>query len=197
MVLPIHIYGDPVLRAPGEEITGDSPELQELIDHMIDTMEGASGIGLAAPQVGRSLRLFVINLSVLRREATEDEEVEELGLPVDEDRDTLVVLNPEIISESEETCDYEEGCLSIPGLTEMVTRAERVRMEYLDREFEVREIQARGLLARVMLHEYDHLEGVLFVDRLSTIRRRFMKRQLRDMKKGRVEADYPVVEPVK
>lgn len=197
MVLPIHIYGDPVLREPGEQITGDSHELQELIDNMIDTMEGASGIGLAAPQVGRSLRIFVINLSVLRREATEDEELEELGLPVDDDRDTLVVINPEIMSESEETCDYEEGCLSIPGLTDMVTRAERVHMEYLDRDFEVREIDAGGLLARVMLHEYDHLEGVLFVDRLSTIRRRFMKRQLRDMKKGRVEADYPLAEPVK
>lgn len=195
MVLPIHIYGDPVLRKRGEDITDDSEEVQELIDNMIETMQGASGIGLAAPQVGRSLRLFVINLDALRREASE-EELDELGLPSDDERDVLVVINPEIVWESEEACDYEEGCLSIPGLTETVTRAERVELSYLDRNFEEQAIEGGGLFARVLLHEYDHLEGVLFVDRLSTIRRRFMKRQLREMKKGKVEADYPVAEPV-
>jgi peptide deformylase len=196
MVLPIHIYGDPVLREPGEAVAGDSPEFQQLIDDMIETMQGASGIGLAAPQVGRSLRLFVLNLSAVRNEATE-EELEEFGLPPEDEREAMVVINPEILSESENACEYEEGCLSIPGVTEMVTRAERVHMRYLDRDFGEREIEAGGLLARVMLHEYDHLEGVLFVDRLSTIRRRFMKRQLREIKKGQVEADYPLAEPVK
>lgn len=195
MVLPIHTYGDPVLRQPGEEITGDSDELQELIDSMIETMQGASGIGLAAPQVGRSLRLFVINLNALRREASE-EELDDLGLPPDDEREVLVVVNPEIEWESEESCDYEEGCLSIPGLTETVTRAERVELSYLDRNFDEQTVEAGALFARVLLHEYDHLEGVLFVDRLSTIRRRFMKRQLREMKKGKVEAEYPVAEPV-
>lgn len=195
MILPIHVYGDPILRQPGEDVSEDSEELQQLIDDMIETMLGASGIGLAAPQVGRSLRLFVINLAAVRKEATE-EELQELGLPQDDERDILVVINPEIVDESEEDCDYEEGCLSIPGLTEMVTRAERVHMRYLDRTFDERAIEAGGLLARVLLHEYDHLEGVLFVDRLSTLRRRFLKRQLREMKKGKVEAEYPLAEPV-
>ena len=179
MILPIHVFGDPALRAETEAVTEDSDELQALIDDMIETMRGAAGIGLAAPQVGRSERLFVLDLDPL------EEEVEEELPP-----QPMVLINPEILWRSEQECDFEEGCLSIPDILEMVTRPERVRIRFRDRNFEEQEIEAGDMLARVIQHEYDHLEGVLFTDYLSAFRRRLLRRRLREMKEGKAEADY-------
>lgn len=185
MILPIHVYGDPVLRAETEEVEADSEGLQQLIDDMIETMGGAAGIGLAAPQVGRTERVFVVDMTPLFEDLTPEERE---ALPPQ----PMVFINPEIVEESEELCEFEEGCLSIPDLREMVTRPERVTIEYRDRNFEAQTLAVDAVLARVIQHEYDHLDGILFVDLLSAFRRQLLKRRLREMARGNVEADYPL-----
>jgi len=184
MIRPIHVYGDPVLRDEAEPIEQDSPELQAFIDDMIETMHGAEGIGLAAPQVGRSIRLFVVDLSPIADREDEDE--------TEWPEQPMVFINPEIVAESLEECEYEEGCLSIPDLRETVVRPEGIEVTYLDREFRPQRLEAFGMLSRVIQHEYDHLDGVLFVDLISPFRRRLIQRRLREMAKGDVEADYPL-----
>lgn len=183
MILPIYVYGAEELRTPTEPVSENSDSLQQLIDDMVETMRGASGIGLAAPQVGRHERLFVVDLTPML-----DDDEEDANQP----RGPLVFINPEIVEESEEEVEFEEGCLSIPDLREYVARPEWVRIRYKDRDFVEREIEADGLLARVVQHEYDHLDGVLFVDLISAFRRRLLKRRLKDMANGAVEADYPL-----
>lgn len=182
MIRPIYVYGEAILREETETVTENTEELQQLIDDMIETMHAAAGIGLAAPQVGRRERLFVVDLTAMAEEAAREGET----LPAQ----PMVFINPEIVWESEEACEFEEGCLSIPDLREIVVRPEQVRLQYLDRDFEPQERDVDGLLARVIQHEYDHLEGVLFVDRISPFRRRLMRRRLREMARGDVEADY-------
>lgn len=184
MVLPIYIYGEPILREETERVEENTPELQRLIDDMLETMHGAAGIGLAAPQVGRRERLFVVDLTPMAEEMAEEGE----ELPPQ----PMVLINPEIGWEGPEECDYEEGCLSLPDLREVVVRPERIRIRYLDRSFEPQEAEVGGLLARVIQHELDHLEGILFIDRISPFRRRLLKRRLREMAQGQVEADYPL-----
>lgn len=191
MILPIYPYGSPILREETVPVEQGSPELQRLIDDMIETMHGASGIGLAAPQVGRRERVFVADLSPMVEDIRE-----ELGEVPDWAQGPLVFINPEIVESDEDAlCDYEEGCLSIPDIREVVTRPDRVRLRYLDRGFQPREIEAEGSLARVVQHELDHLHGVLFIDRISAFRRRLLQRRLREMAKGAVEADYPLADP--
>lgn len=191
MILPIYAYGHPVLRTATEPVEAVTPELESLIDDMIETMRNAAGIGLAAPQVGRSERLFVADLSPM----AEDIEAELGALPEWAQR-PLVFINPEIVDEDETVlCDYEEGCLSIPDLRELVTRPDVVRIRFRDRAFEEQEIEATGVLARVVQHEADHLDGVLFIDHLSPLRRRLLKRRLREITRGEVEADYPLAPP--
>ena len=180
MILPIHVYGSPVLQQQTVEVRENSPELQELIDNMIQTMHGATGIGLAAPQVGRSERLFVVDLSPLADDNPE--------LP----QGPQVFINPEIKAESEMMEEYEEGCLSLPDLREYVTRPDGISVSYLDRDFREQHLEAEGMLARVIQHEYDHLDGVLFIDHVSSFKRRLMRRRLKDMSKGKVQADYPI-----
>jgi peptide deformylase len=189
MILPIRVYGDPALRVQADDVTEDAPELQQLIDDMIETMHGAAGIGLAAPQVGRTERLFVVDLSPLMDEMTPEERA---ALPPQ----PMVLINPEIVAESEDETEFEEGCLSIPDVREIVVRPERIRIEYLDRHFEPQTLEVEALLARVIQHEYDHLEGVLFVDHISAFRRRLLRRRLREMAKGKVDADYPLATSV-
>ena len=184
MILPIHVYGAPILREETEDVEANSDELQRLIDDMIETMRGAEGIGLAAPQVGRRERLFVVDLTPMQ------EEVEKEGLELPPQ--PMVFINPEIVGESEEECEFEEGCLSIPDLRENVIRPDRIRIEYLDRNFERQALEVDALLSRVIQHEYDHLEGVLFIDRISPFKRRLLRRRLREMARGNVEADYPL-----
>jgi peptide deformylase len=185
MVLPIYVYGHDALRQETEPVEENTDDLQSLIDDMIETMRNAAGIGLAAPQVGRTERLFVVDLTPMADEMAEAEE----PLPPQ----PMVLINPEIVEESDETVDLEEGCLSIPEVREAVTRPERIRMRYLDRTFEEQEIEAGHMLARVLQHERDHLDGILFTDYLSSFRKRLLQRPLREMVNGEVEADYPLV----
>jgi peptide deformylase len=189
MILPIRLFGDPVLRERADEVTGDSPELQGLIDDMIETMHAAPGIGLAATQVGRKERVFVIDLS--RRETEESDQEPDEAMAVG----PMVFINPEILDESDVEVEYDEGCLSMPDLNEAVVRPETVRLRYLDRDFQPHEIQAEGLLSRVVQHEYDHLEGVLFIDRIGSLKRRLLRKRLREIARGNIPADYPVGSP--
>jgi len=185
MVLPIYLYGHDALRQETEPVEENTDELQALIDNMIETMHNAAGIGLAAPQVGRSERLFVVDVTPMAAEMEED------GEPVPPQ--PMVFINPEIVGEGDTAVNMEEGCLSIPEVREVVTRPERVRVRYRDRDFEKQEVEAGSVLARVMQHEYDHLDGVLFTDYLSSFRKRLLSRSLRQMTEGDVEADYPLV----
>ncbi len=185
MVLPIYVYGHEALREETEPVEETTEDLQSLIDDMIETMHNAAGIGLAAPQVGRSERLFVVDLTPMADEMAKAEE----PLPPQ----PMVCINPTLVEESDTTVDMEEGCLSIPEVREAVTRPERIRMRYRDRNFEEQEIEAGHMLARVLQHERDHLDGVLFTDYLSSFRKRLLRRPLREMVNGVVEADYPLV----
>jgi peptide deformylase len=185
MVLPIYLYGHDALRQETEPVEENTDELQALIDNMIETMHNAAGIGLAAPQVGRPERLFVVDVTPMATEMEED------GEPVPPQ--PMVFINPEIVGENDATVDMEEGCLSIPEVREVVSRPTRVRMRYRDRNFDEQEMEAGSVLARVMQHEYDHLDGVLFTDYLSSFRKRLLRRSLREMTEGNVEADYPLV----
>jgi len=185
MILPVFIFGMDVLRETTREVTANTPELQELIDNMIETMRNAAGIGLAAPQVGRSERLFVVDLEPM----VDDPDVNTNGIP----SQPMVLINPKIVDEGDQESEFEEGCLSIPDIRENVWRPEQIRIQFLDRNFEPRELEASAMLARVFQHEYDHLEGVLFVDHISPFRRRLLRRRLRDMASGLVETDYPVL----
>ena len=186
-VLPIRVFGDPVLRAETQSVDAATPELQAFIDSMIETMHGADGIGLAAPQVGRPLRIFVVDLSPMKEDVEEDDG----PLPPQ----PMVFVNPEIVAESDEDCDFEEGCLSIPDVRERVVRPQSVRIRYQDRHLEPRELEATGFLARVVQHEYDHLEGVLFTDYLTAFRKQMLRRRLKGISQGDVEADYPLALP--
>jgi peptide deformylase len=184
MVLPIYVYGEAILRQQTETVKENAEALQQLIDDLLETMHVAAGIGLAAPQVGRTERLFVVDLSKLADEAMQKGQT----LPPQ----PMVFINPEVVWESDEEVEFEEGCLSIPDIREIVIRPERIRLRYLDRTFTPQEIEVGDLLARVIQHEYDHLEGILFVDHISAFRRRLLRRRLRDMARGEVEADYPL-----
>lgn len=182
MILPIRVYGDPILRKQTADVEETTDELQQLIDDMIETMGAAEGVGLAAPQVGRLERVFVADVTPMLDESDDLEE----ELP----EQPMVLINPEIVWESEEECEFEEGCLSIPDIRELVIRPERIRMRYLDRELAPHELEVGDVLARVLQHEFDHLDGVLFVDHIGSLRRRLLRRRLREMAKGDVEADY-------
>lgn len=193
MILPIYTYGSPVLRERTRFVESDSDELQLLIDDMVETMHSASGVGLAAPQVGRGERLFVVDLRAAQEDAdvrSESTDSDELG---PENRELLVFINPELEFIEGERVDFEEGCLSIPELREDVSRPDAVWVRFLDRSFEEREFEVDGLLARVIQHEFDHLDGVLFVDHLSPLKRRLIRPRLRDMARGDVTAEYPIV----
>jgi len=184
MILPIHVYGDTVLRQDTHEVDALTPDLSALFADMLDTMRNADGIGLAAPQVGRSERLFVVDVSAL----VEDGRLDGAEVPPQ----PMVFVNPEITWESDMETDYEEGCLSIPDIREKVWRPDAVRVAYRDADFAPQELLAEGMLARVIQHELDHLDGVLFVDHITAFRRRMLQRRLRDMAAGNVEADYPL-----
>jgi len=185
MILPIVAYGDPVLRKVGKEINADYPELDTLIANMKETMYQADGIGLAAPQIGRDIRLFLVDASPF---AT-DENLEE------EERNFLknfnhVFINPKIIKEEGDEWAFNEGCLSIPDVTEDVFRQETISIEYQDEKFEKHTAIISGLAARIFQHEYDHIEGVLFTDKLSSLKKRLIKKKLENISKGKIKASY-------
>jgi peptide deformylase len=185
MILPIVAYGDPVLRKVGKGISEDYPKLDELIINMRETMKNAQGVGLAAPQIGKDIRLFLIDASPF----SENEELEE------EERNFLknfnkTFINAQIIEEEGEEWAFNEGCLSIPNINEDVFRNETIHIEYLDENFEQKKETLSGLAARIFQHEYDHIEGILFTDKLSSLKKRLLKKKLENISKGKVEVDY-------
>lgn len=184
MILPIYVFGHDALRRETEPVTENTEAVQTLISNMIETMRAANGLGLAAPQVGRTERIFVVDLLPIASDLQKE------GLDIPEQ--PMVFINPKITWESDSTGKFEEGCLSIPDVREPVRRPERVQVEYLDRNFEEQSYEMSDMLARVVQHEYDHLEGVLFTDHLSAFRRRLLRRTLRQMAKGDVSAEYPL-----
>lgn len=186
MILPIIAYGDPVLREIAKDVYGDYPGLEQLIDDMFETMYNAQGIGLAAPQVGHSIRLFVIDSSQVKS-TNEQLELE----PLKE-----VFINAKRIAEPGEMIDYEEGCLSLPGIREDVMRPDAITIEYSDRNWMKHKKTFTGLNARVIQHEYDHIEGILFTDRLKPLKKRFLRKKLSMITKGEVEVPYKMRFPM-
>lgn len=178
MILPIYLYGQPVLRKVAHEIDKDYPKLDELIRNMFETMYNADGIGLAAPQIGLELRLFVIDLEPL---AEEDPKYKGFK---------KVFINPEIVEQTGEVVSLQEGCLSIPGINESVCREETIRIKYLDENFEEKDEVFSDFFARCIQHEYDHIEGKLFIDKISGIRKQLIKSKLNNMIKGRINCSY-------
>ena len=185
MILPIVAYGDPVLRKMGKQIPKDYPKLDELIANMRETMKNAQGVGLAAPQIGKDIRLFLIDASPF----SENEELDE------EERNFLkdfnrIFINAEIIEEDGDEWAFNEGCLSIPNINEDVFRNETIHIEYVDENFEKQKESLNGVAARIFQHEYDHIEGILFTDKLSTLKKRLLKKKLENISKGIVDVDY-------
>jgi peptide deformylase len=175
MIYPILSYGNPVLKQEAEEIEADYEGLQTLIDDMFETMYASEGVGLAAPQIGKSIRLFVID------PANIDENLTDLK---------RVFINPEVIRLEGDEWDYEEGCLSLPDIREKICRPDQVLINYLDRNFEEQEEFFSGIAGRIVQHEYDHIEGVLFTDHLSPLKRRMLKKRLDAIKRGEVDVNY-------
>ena len=187
MILPIVAYGDPVLRKTGVDINSNYPDLKKLIADMFETMENAKGVGLAAPQVGKSIRLFIVDGSPF----TEDGEHPELK------EFKKVFINAKIVEEKGDEWSYSEGCLSIPEIREEVKRQPTVKIQYLDANFTPHEEVFTGISARIVQHEYDHIEGKLFIDRISTLRKTLLKRRLSDITKGNIENKYKMKFPLK
>jgi peptide deformylase len=178
MIYPIVVYGSPVLRKVAQEIDKDYPSLKDFIDDMWETMYVSDGLGLAAPQVGKSIRLFVID-----------------GAPLEEDDPNLkdfkkVFINAKIIEKSSEEITINEGCLSIPLLREEVIRPEKVRLEYYDENFNFHDEWFEGMAARVIQHEYDHTEGIMFTDKVAPLKKRLLKGKLLAISKGKFKVDY-------
>ena len=177
MILPIYLYGQPVLRKQAEEIE-NTPELKQFISDMYETLTAAEGCGLAAPQVGKPWRLFVVDGTELAEDYPECKDFKR------------AFINPELLEASEETCSYSEGCLSLPGISENVVRPAIIKMRYLDEDFNEHEETFTAFQARIVQHEYDHLEGHVFTDRISPIRKTFVRNKLVSIAKGKTVARY-------
>lgn len=186
MVLPIVAYGNPVLRKVGIEITPDFPDLQKLIEDMWETMYNSKGVGLAAPQVNKNIRLFVMD-SIQIIENLEDDEKDDY--PGDEGYKG-VFINAQIQGIQGDEWPYNEGCLSIPKIREDILRKETISIDFLDESFIPHSKTFTGITARVILHEYDHIEGKLFIDYLKPLKKNLLKRKLNDISKGKVSVDY-------
>lgn len=191
MILPIIAYGDPVLRKIGVDIDKEYPNLNELIENMKETMINARGIGLAAPQVGKAIRLFIVDTSPFGEdEDLNDKEREYLG------SFKKVFINAKILNEEGDEWAFNEGCLSIPGITEDVFRQEKITLEYFDENFEKHTEVIDGMAARVIQHEYDHIEGILFIDKIASLTKRLIKKKLENISKGLVNTDYKMKFPL-
>jgi len=183
MIYPIVMYGDPVLRQRAKEIE-QGTDLKQLIEDMFETMHNANGIGLAAPQIGKSIRLFVVDGTIMDDEPAMAEF-------------RKVFINPVILEENGLPWEYEEGCLSIPNIREKISRLENLRVRYFDQDWNLLEEEYDGLKARVIQHEYDHIEGKMFVDYLTPLRKRLLKGKLADISKGKVDTEYRIMAPLK
>ncbi|MHC1702386.1 MAG: peptide deformylase [Tenuifilaceae bacterium] len=178
MIRPVYIYGTPILRKIAEDITPDYPDLKKLIDDMFETMHHSDGIGLAAPQIGLSIRVFVVDASPLEEDDPAMKDFQK------------VFINAKIVERFGEKKIYKEGCLSIPKLHEEVEREEKIRIQYFDENFQPKDEVFDGLPSRIIQHEYDHLEGVLFTDKVSPLRRRLLGGKLQGISKGKFDVDY-------
>ena len=185
MILPIVAYGDPVLKKKGKDISKDYHEFDVLLENMFETMYNAYGVGLAAPQIGLPIRMFLVDTSPF----SEDEDFsaeEQKALSVFK----RVFINAKIVKEEGDEWAFNEGCLSIPDVREDVFRKPKITIEYLDENFESHKESFDGLIARVIQHEYDHIEGVLFTDKLSSLKKRLIKGRLTNISKGKIDVDY-------
>jgi len=179
MIYPITIYGDPLLKRKAESINKSYPKLDQLIEDMFETMYFAMGVGLAAPQIGKSIRLFVVDSKLSK----EDKSADLKG----------VFINPLIVEKIGSLCKFEEGCLSIPGIRDEVSRPEGILLRYFDENFISRTEEFHGIEARIIQHEYDHIEGILFTERLSEFKKSLLKRKLKGVSEGRnLDTKYPV-----
>ncbi|KQC34250.1 peptide deformylase [Nonlabens sp. YIK11] len=185
MILPIVAYGDPVLRKEAQEITVDYPKLEEVIENMWETMYNAAGVGLAAPQVGLPIRMFMIDTEPFSDDPdlSEQEQKELAGFK-------KAFINAQILEETGDEWSFNEGCLSIPNVREDVFRPEKVTIQYQDENFKTYTETYDGLIARVIQHEYDHIEGILFTDKISSLKKRLIKNKLNNISKGKTSVDY-------
>lgn len=191
MILPIVAYGHPVLRKMATDINPEYPQLDKLIVDMWETMYASSGVGLAAPQINRDIRLFVVDTAQMFS-----------GMPADEQKEypdapgmKSVFINAHIVELDGEEWAYNEGCLSIPRIREDIYRHETVTLDYMDEQFQQHRTSFSGLTARVILHEYDHIDGKLFIDHISPLKRKLMKGKLNDITKGKINVDYKMMFP--
>lgn len=182
MVLPIYLYGHPVLRQEAEDIDKDYPELQKLIKDMFETMYYAEGVGLAAPQIGKSIAVIVIDGTVLKDDFLECADSK------------MVLINPQLtVIEDSPVVGRNEGCLSLPGLSENVNRHEHIELEWVDENFQPHKKEFKGFISRIIQHEYDHLLGEVYTDHISPIRKQMIRNKLNNMTRGKVKCDYRVV----
>jgi len=191
MVLPIVAYGDPVLKKKAADITPDYPNLKKVIEDMFDTMHNAKGVGLAAPQVGLSIRLFIVDASPFAEDQEDEKKQKEL------EGFKKIFINAQILKEDGQQWKFNEGCLSIPTIREDVERKPVLRIRYLDENFKEHTEAYDGIKARIIQHEYDHIEGILFVDKINPLRKRLLKRKLTDISKGIVDVSYRMKFPIK
>ncbi len=178
MILPIYAYGNPVLKQVAKDITPDYPQLQELIANMWETMYNADGVGLAAPQIGLSIRVFVVDTTQIQEKGEEEKGMKH------------TFINAHKVEESGEPWTYEEGCLSIPKIRGDVDRPPTLRLRWMDENFVQQEETFVGINARVIQHEYDHIDGVLFVDHLKPVKKHMVRKKLEDIRKGKIAPEY-------
>lgn len=181
MILPIVAYGDPVLKRKADEVPQDYPDLKKFVDDMFETMYNAHGVGLAAPQVGKSIRLFIVDATPFAEGEDGDPDCEDFK---------RVFINPIIFDEEGEEWAFEEGCLSIPHIREEIFRKPNLKIEYYDENWELWEEELDGFCARVVQHEYDHIEGLLLTDRISAFKKTMLKGKLSDITKGDIDVSY-------
>ena len=184
MILPVVAYGHPVLKKVAEEITPDYPDLKQFIADLWDTMYQSDGVGLAAPQVNRSIRVFVIDASAFKEKYPEAETFHK------------TFINARIYKDEGEEFSFNEGCLSFPGLREDIIRKPVIYIKYLDEDFIEHDERYDGVIARIIQHEYDHVEGIVFVDRVSSLKKMLLKGRLADISKGKVDVDYKMIFPL-
>ena len=183
MILPIYVYGWPLLRKKSEEITPDYPELQQLIADMFETMYQAEGCGLAAPQIGKNIRVIVIDGALLADEEKPDDMLRTFK---------KVLINPVISGRTGDEWVQDEGCLTFPKLREQVKRLSKVKIEYMDENFQPHSEEYDSMAARIIQHEYDHIEGAFFIDRISPLRRKLITAKLHSIAKGKVDCSYKI-----
>ena len=192
MILPILAYGDPILKKESEEIDETYTDLETLIEDMFETMYRAKGVGLAAPQIGKNIRLFIVDGSPFaEKEEGEEDDPRALGI----ENFKKVFINPIIEEEEGEEWSFQEGCLSIPKIRENVSRKSDIVISYYDENWELKEERYSGYAARIIQHEYDHIEGVLFTDYLSPLKRKLLKKKLNNITNGLIEIDYKMSFP--